>query len=78
MTAMSQAISAHFDGRAIIPDVPLDFPPGQRLRVRIEQAEPDPYPLAQIAELATDMLVEDLAERHSEYARRGPQDSPHD
>ncbi|MCY2991042.1 MAG: hypothetical protein NTY19_24665 [Planctomycetota bacterium] len=75
---MSQAISAHFDGRVIIPDVPLEFPPGQRLSVRIEQAEPDPYPLAQIAELATDMLVEDLAERHSEYARRGAPDSPHD
>ena len=75
---MSQAILAHFDGRAIIPDVPLALPPGQRLRVRIQNTEPEPYPLAQIAGLATDMLVEDPAERHREYARRGPQDAPHD
>jgi hypothetical protein len=70
---MSQAILAHFDGRAIIPDVPLQLPPGQRLRIRIEETEPEPYPLARIAGLATDMLVEELAERHHEYARRGPQ-----
>lgn len=75
---MTEAIPAHFDGRAIIPDVPLEFPPGQRLRIRIEKADPEPYPLAQIADLATDMLVGDLAERHREYAHGGPQDLPHD
>jgi hypothetical protein len=75
---MSQAISAHFDGRAIIPDVPLGLSPGQRLRIRIEKAESEPYPLAQIADLATDMLVEDLAEGHQHYAHRGPQDSLND
>jgi len=29
-------VNAHFDGRAIVPDEPLDLPPNQALIVRIE------------------------------------------
>lgn len=73
---MPLEISAHFDGRAIIPDVPLELPAGQRLRIRIETAKSEPYPLHQIADLATDMRVEDLAEGHQAYAHPRPRDVP--
>ena len=66
---MTQTISAQFDGKTIVPDEPLKLPPGQRLRVRIETVESDEHPLARIGELATDMGITNLAERHSEYAR---------
>lgn len=34
------AIKAHFDGRVIVPDEPVDFAPGQALIVRVEEALP--------------------------------------
>jgi hypothetical protein len=71
---MSETISAHFDGRVIVPDTPLGLPPGRRLRVHIETVEPETYPLAEIAQLATDMGVSDLADRHEHYAHPGPKD----
>lgn len=71
---MSETISAHFDGTVIVPDVPLGLPPGRRLRVRIETVEPESYPLTEIAQLATDMGVSDLADRHEQYAHPGPKD----
>ena len=69
---MSQHLNAHFDGKAIIPDEPLQLAPGQRLRVQIETIESDEYPLTQIGNLATDMGVSDLSQRHNEYARPTP------
>lgn len=70
---MSQNLTAHFDGKAIVPDEPLQLAPGQRLRVQIETIESDEYPLTQIGTLATDMGVSDLAQRHNEYARPTPE-----
>jgi hypothetical protein len=32
------AITGHFDGKVIVPDGPIDLPPGQRLLVHIEPA----------------------------------------
>lgn len=32
---MKEEINAHFDGTAIIPDEPVELPPGTRLKVRI-------------------------------------------
>jgi hypothetical protein len=66
---VSDTIPAHFDGHAIIPDVPVTLRPGQKLQVRIETVEPDDFPLAQIKQLAVDMGVADLADRHQQYAR---------
>jgi hypothetical protein len=77
---MTQTIHAHFDGKAIIPDTPLQLPAGQRLRIQIETIqgretdEPDEYPLARIGKLATAMGVTDLASQHQQYARRAPTD----
>ena len=33
---LAMTINAHFDGRVIVPDEPLDLPPNQALTVRIE------------------------------------------
>ena len=32
---MSQTIRAHFDGRTIVPDEPLDLPAGEELEVTV-------------------------------------------
>lgn len=35
-------LTAHFDGKVIIPDEPLTLTPNQRIRISIEQMEPEP------------------------------------
>lgn len=37
---MAQSISAEFDGKVIIPDQPLRYSPGQRLRIIVEAVQP--------------------------------------
>ena len=66
---MAQTINAHFDGKSIVPDTPLELSPGQRLRVRIETMESDDYPLARLASLATDMGMTDLSIRHQQVGQ---------
>ncbi len=67
-------VNAHFDGKVIVPDEPLDFRPNQALVLQIqpvsdegEQAEESA--LAWIAANAVDSeaLPEDLADRHDHY-----------
>jgi hypothetical protein len=67
-------VNAHFDGKVIVPDEPLDLPPNQALIVRIE-------PVAATAELteasalswlvanatAGSTLPPDLADQHDHY-----------
>lgn len=72
---MSEAITAKYDGKVIVPDTPLELPAGQRLRVQFEAVESEGYPLKEIGKLATDMGVTDLAERHQQYAHPAPKDS---
>jgi len=36
-SGMSTIISAHFDGRVIVPDEPLSLQPGEKVRVTIER-----------------------------------------
>jgi len=67
---MSLTVDGHFDGSAIIPDEPLQLVPGQRVRMQIESVSDVPYPLSQIADLATDMGVPDLADRHDAYCHQ--------
>jgi hypothetical protein len=67
---MSQTIIAHFDGRAIVPDEPVELAAGQRLRVQIDTIQDQDYPLTRIGGLATDMGVDDLADKHQTYARK--------
>jgi hypothetical protein len=66
-------VHAHFDGKAIIPDEPLDMPPNQALILRIERVGPDgPAEESALAWLAAnavenDALPKDLADQHDHY-----------
>ncbi len=64
-------VSAHFDGKVVVPDEPLDLPPNQALIVQIEtrgdeSAPSDESALTWIAANAvdSDALPPDLADRH--------------
>ncbi|HXP88661.1 MAG TPA: hypothetical protein VN841_28280 [Bryobacteraceae bacterium] len=67
-------VNAHFDGKVIIPDEPLDLPPNQALIVQIQPVdardeivrEPALSWLADHA-VENDTLPADLAERHDHY-----------
>ena len=65
-------VNAHFDGKAIIPDEPLDLPANQALIVQIERVETqEPAEESALAWLAAngvenDALPTDLADRHDE------------
>jgi hypothetical protein len=39
---MTMTIKAHFDGRAIIPDEPVELPLNEPLEVQIQTCEPGP------------------------------------
>jgi hypothetical protein len=66
-------VNAHFDGKAIIPDEPLDMPPNQALIVQIERVSPrEPAEESALAWLAdnaveNDPLPTDLADQHDHY-----------
>jgi len=66
-------VNAHFDGRAIIPDEPLDMPPNQALILQIERVGPrEPVEESALAWLAAnavdnDALPTDLADQHDHY-----------
>ena len=66
-------VHAHFDGKAIIPDEPLNLPPNQALIVRIEavgtRETAEESALAWLAANAveSDALPADLADRHDHY-----------
>jgi hypothetical protein len=67
-------VSAHFDGRVIVPDEPLDLPPNQALIVQIERVGGEVVPsdesaLTWLAANAIDSeaLPTDLAGRHDHY-----------
>jgi hypothetical protein len=67
-------VNAHFDGRVIIPDEPLDLPANQPLVIRIEphsagSEAADESALGWLAANAieTDTLPADLADQHDRY-----------
>jgi hypothetical protein len=71
-------VNAHFDGKAIIPDEPLDFPPNQALIVQIESvgtrdiAEASALAWLAANAVETDALPTDLADRHDHYLYGSP------
>ncbi|MBL8222496.1 MAG: hypothetical protein JNL62_24875 [Bryobacterales bacterium] len=75
-------VNAHFDGKVIVPDEPLDLPPNQALVVRIEpvQEEPEVSALAWIAANAVenDPLPIDLASEHDHYLYGHPKKEARD
>jgi hypothetical protein len=72
---MVKRVSAIFDGKALLPDEPVELKPNTRVVLTIESPDgPSPgeaqeYPLTRISGLATDMGVTDLSTRHLESAR---------
>jgi hypothetical protein len=67
-------VSAHFDGKVIVPDEPLELPPNQALIVQIERvggeaASTEESALTWLAANAVDSeaLPADLADRHDHY-----------
>jgi hypothetical protein len=67
-------VSAHFDGKVIVPDEPLDLPANQALIVQIRpvsgKSEPEEESvLTWLAANAvdSDALPTDLADRHDHY-----------
>jgi hypothetical protein len=72
-------VSAHLDGRVIVPDEPLDLPTNQALIVQIERVGEDAVPsdesaLTWLAANAADSeaLPTDLADRHDHYSSDRP------
>jgi hypothetical protein len=70
---------AHFDGRALVPDEPVDLPHGATLRVSAEPVEedaPEGLPLLDLAlEIAEKMEGDyppDLARNHDHYLHGRP------
>jgi hypothetical protein len=48
---MTQSLTAHFDGKVIVPDEPVHLPVGPRLRVVVEVAPPTDGPRRQLGTL---------------------------
>ena len=71
---MTRTIAAHFDGKAIIPDEPVQLPVGQRLRVCIEFSEGESPRFADLLDLAADLpdAPSDLAAQHDHYLYGSP------
>jgi len=74
---MAKTIRAVFDGEVLRPERPTDLQPQKTYEITIERevspgegqaTEEDP--LTHIAELATDLGVEDLSTGHDRYAHR--------
>jgi hypothetical protein len=66
-------VHAHFDGRAIIPDEPVDLPTNQALIVQIESvgaseiADDSALAWLEANAVEDDSLPADLADRHDHY-----------
>ncbi|MDR3701331.1 MAG: hypothetical protein P4L56_16915 [Candidatus Sulfopaludibacter sp.] len=67
-------VNAHFDGKVIVPDEPVDLPPNEALIVQIERvggaaAPSEESVLTWLAANAVDSeaLPGDLADRHDHY-----------
>ncbi|MGC1275530.1 MAG: hypothetical protein WBC44_17615 [Planctomycetaceae bacterium] len=67
-------ISAHFDGRNIVPDQPLPLQSGTSLRGSVELAEPSQPRFADLLGLEADMpdAPSDLAAQHDHYLYGSP------
>lgn len=65
-------ISAHFDGRVIVPDEPVELPIGKSLRVRLEVIDQAEAPFSDLLSLAADLpdAPGDLSSQHDHYLRQ--------
>jgi len=74
---MTRSISAHFDGKVIVPDEPISLPAGQRLRVEIESVEAPGGGFVDLLRFAADLpgAPSDLAGQHDHYLYGTPKQS---
>ena len=65
---MVLTIAAHFDGKAFIPDEPIQLPQGRRLKISFEAEEVTPR-FAEFLTFASDLpgAPADLSIRHDDY-----------
>lgn len=67
---MTRTISAHFDGKVIVPHEPVGLPAGQPLRVQLELAPETPAArFADLLRYTADLpdAPPDLAAQHDHY-----------
>ena len=71
---MTQTITAHFDGKVIVPDEPVQLPVGQPLRVHLELADTASPRFADLLRFAADLAdaPHDLAAQHDHYLYGSP------
>ncbi len=71
---MTKTITAHFDGKVLVPDEPVQFPVGQPLRVQVEVAENPTPRFADLLGFAADLpdAPSDLAAQHDHYLYGSP------
>ncbi len=77
---MSKVLHATYDGKVLHPEGEVNLEPNIRYLLTVEkesngEISPEtPYPLGVIKRLATDMKIENLAERHDFFAHRKLED----
>ena len=66
---MTKIINAHFDGRVIVPDEPVQLPIGQPLRIHLEVPQAEPGRFADLLQFAAELpdAPTDLAAQHDHY-----------
>jgi len=71
---MALSIAAHFDGKVIVPDEPVELPVGEPLRVQLELASRCTPPFAPLLSFAADLedAPVDLAAQHDHYLYGSP------
>lgn len=71
---MTKTITAHFDGKAIVPDEPVQLPVGQPLRIHLELIETPAPRFADLLDMAADLpdAPPDLAAQHDHYLYGSP------
>jgi hypothetical protein len=71
---MTQTIAAHFDGRVLVPDGPVDLPTGRPLRVRVELVDEPELRFAALLGFAADLAdaPAGLAAQHDHYLTGAP------
>jgi hypothetical protein len=70
---MTRSLTAHFDGKVIVPDEPVQLPVGQPLRLHLELADASP-PFADFLRFEADLpdAPPDLAAQHDHYLYGSP------
>jgi hypothetical protein len=71
---MSHTFVAHFDGKVLVPDEPVDLPVGMPLRLKFEVVQETPSRFADFLDLAVDLpdAPTDLALQHDHYLYGSP------